>query len=202
MAREPIIEAFGEDLCRLLAGDAVEREMLLDWYDSHTYRPYLENTKTKLNMINTFYPAGCTDCLAAPDGGLIKIIQDGFKRAVNARLAENYDEIYASDFDSKRKQRKLIMEEMQKQITLLSQETVVKIASTTGSVFKLHDSLEEQFKNIKLRGYLEHKEDSQISKKPEYRNLLEGFVQKKVERKDWHGLRGRKKGSNSGRFVC
>ena len=43
---------------------------------------------------------GCTDCLAAPDGGLIKVIQDGFKRAVNARLVENYDEIYASDFDS------------------------------------------------------------------------------------------------------
>ena len=100
MAREPIIEAFGEDLCNLLGGEPVEREMLLDWYDSHTYRPYLEITKTRLNMINTFYPAGCTDCLAAPDGGLIKVIQDGFKRAVNARLAENCDEIYASDFDS------------------------------------------------------------------------------------------------------
>ena len=34
------------------------------------------------------------------------------KRAVNARLAENYDDIYASDFESKRKQRKLIMVEL------------------------------------------------------------------------------------------
>ena len=84
--------------------------------------------------------------MAAPDGGLIKIIQDGFRRAVDEKLADNYDEIYASDFESKRKQRKLIMVEMQKQMTLLSQETVVKIAKRTGSVFNMHDSLEEQFK--------------------------------------------------------
>ena len=67
------------------------------------------------------------------------------------------------------------MVEMQKQITLLSQETVVKIARRTGSIFNIHDSLEEQFKNIKLRGYLEHKENSPIPNNFECRNPFAGF---------------------------
>lgn len=83
MAREPIMKAFGEDLVKLLAEEERrEREMLLDWYDSHTYEPYLRELKVKAGMINTFYPAGSTDILAAPDGGLIKLIQDKFRKAI------------------------------------------------------------------------------------------------------------------------
>ena len=64
---------------------------------------------------------------------------------------------------------------MQKQMTLLSQETVVKIARRTGAIFNIHDSLEELFKDIQLRGYLEHKKDSQISDNSEYPNPSAGF---------------------------
>ena len=77
------MKAFGEDLAVLLSDEgAREREMLLDWYDSHTFEPYLRELKTKAGMINTFYPAGSTDILAAPDGGLIKLIQDKFRKAI------------------------------------------------------------------------------------------------------------------------
>ena len=83
MAREPIMKAFGEDLINLLVEEGPrEREMLLDWYDSHTYEPYLRELKVKASMINTFYPAGATDIVAAPDGGLIKLIQDKFRKAL------------------------------------------------------------------------------------------------------------------------
>ena len=54
-------------------------------------------------VINTFYPAGSTDILAVPDGGLIKLIQDRFKRVVELTLAEDYDAMYASDFDSRKR---------------------------------------------------------------------------------------------------
>ena len=45
---------------------SVDREMLLDWYDSHTTEPDLTETKSKIGLLNTFYPTGTTDILLAP----------------------------------------------------------------------------------------------------------------------------------------
>lgn len=94
--------------------------------------------------------------------------------------------MYASDFNSKQKQRHVVMKHMNTIITTLSQETVVKIGRRTGSTFCLNDSLEEQFKDVKLRGFIKNRNDGEESD-VEYRNIFEGFNSRKSNqaRKKW-----------------
>ena len=94
--------------------------------------------------------------------------------------------MYATDFDSKRKQRHVVMKHMNTIITSLSQETVVKIGRRTGSTFSLNDSLEEQFKDVKLRGFVKNCNDGEDGV-VQYRNIFEGFDSRKSNeaRKKW-----------------
>ena len=71
-------------------------------------------------------------------------------------------------------------------ITTLSQETVVKIGWRTGSTFSLNDSLEEEFKDVKLRGFIKNCNDGEGSV-VHYRNIFEGFDSRKSNeaRKKW-----------------
>ena len=82
--------------------------------------------------------------------------------------------MYATDFASKKKQRHVVMKHMNMIITTISQETVVKIGLRTGSTFTLNDSLEEEFKDVKLRGFIKNCNDGEGSV-VQYRNIFEGF---------------------------
>ena len=94
--------------------------------------------------------------------------------------------MYSSDFESKQKQRHVIMKHMNDIITSVSQETVLKIGKRTGSTFILHDSLEEQFKDVKLRGFIKKGDDAKLGE-VQYRNVFEGFNSSisKEARKKW-----------------
>ena len=63
----------------------------MDWYDSHCDRQALGSLKAGNNTIVLFTENGCTDILAAPDGGLIKTLMTEFRRLLDEHVVNNFD---------------------------------------------------------------------------------------------------------------
>ena len=175
MVREPVIRAYGKDLLKWTGSSNTEKQLQLDWYDSHTDSEFLTTLKTRGNIITMFYPNRCTDILATCDGGLIKSIQDHFKSQVDEMLETYYDQLTGSDTLSKRIQRNLVMSSMNEAISEITTVTVQKVARRCGALFDLHRSLEEQFRGVKLRGYtVGGAEEVRLDEQYNYRNVFEG----------------------------
>ena len=188
MAREPIIRAYGEDLRKWAGHSSSEKLLQLDWYDSHTDEDFLTDLKVKGNFIVLFYPNKCTDILATCDGGLIKNLQDDFRRKVDRELEEHFDTMTGSDTISRRVQRDFIIKTYNRSIEVISTERVRRIALRGGALFSLSSSLEKQFENVKLRGFtVDESEEKQEARQFRYRNVFEGLDDEKSEeaRKLW-----------------
>ena len=188
MAREPVIRAYSEDLLKWAGSSVAEKQLQLDWYDSHTDEDFLTKLKVRGNIITMFYPNRCTDILATCDGGLIKTVQDRFKVEVARMLEDHFDQMTGNDPISKRIQRDFILKTMNEAVSVISTEDVRKIAKRCGAIFELHPSLEQQFNGVKLRGYtVEGIEQVSSTGVFQYRNVFEGFDEEKSVkmRKEW-----------------
>ena len=188
MAREPVIRAYAEDLLNWVGSSSSEKQVQTDWYDSHIDPEFLTTLKAKGNIITMFYPNKCTDILATCDGGLIKTIQDRFRKNVEVMLENHFDRMMATDALSRKIQRDFILKTMNDAIATVTTESVRKAATKCGALFDLRPSLEEQFKGACLRGYTVDGAGEAISVDSfRYKNIFEGAdVTKSVElRKLW-----------------
>jgi len=145
-------------------------------------------TKVKGIFIALFYPNKCTDILATCDGGLIKNLQDDFRRKVDRELEEHFDAMTGTDSISRRVKRDFILRTYNKSIEVVSTERVRRIALRCGALFSLDSSLEKQFENVKLRGFtVSEPEEKCEAGQFQYRNVFEGFDDEKSAkaRKIW-----------------
>ena len=147
------MRAYGEDLRKWAGQGNSEKQLQLDWYNSHTDVDFLTDLKVKGNFITIFYPNRCTDILATCDGGLIKGLQDEFKKHVNRELEEHFDIMTGTDPISRKLQRSFIMKHYNNGIEKVTTEMVQRIAMRCEALFELKPSLEEQFSKVKFRGY-------------------------------------------------
>ena len=177
------MRAYAEDLLKWVGPSVSEKQLQLDWYDSHTDEEFLTTLKTRGNMITMFYPNRCTDILATCDGGLIKLLQDRFKRKVDQMLENHYDKMTGTDYVSKKIQRRFIMSTMNEAIKTISTSNVQSIARRCGALFDLKPSLEEQFNQVKLRGYtVKGTEEKAVGGVFQYRNVFEGINEEKSKK--------------------
>ena len=182
------MRAFGEDLLKWVGSENTEKQLQLDWYDSHTDEEFLTNLKVKGNIITMFYPNRCTDILATCDGGLIKQLQGFFKQGVEKELEDHFDQMTGTDTISRKIQRDFILDSMNTAIEKITTEGVTSIAERCGAVFDLCASLEKQFHKVKLRGYtVDGVEEKLADGTFRYKNIFEGFDEAKSteERKLW-----------------
>ena len=80
----------------------------MDWYDSHCDKEALGTLKSDGDTIVLFTENGCTDILAAPDGGLIKTLMCEFRRILDLHVVDNFESWYSSSPPDS-VQRRLIM---------------------------------------------------------------------------------------------
>ena len=119
---------------------------------------------------------GCTDILAVPDAGAIKLLQDNFFERIDNHLEDNFDRWFSSSRPNSVERRRIMIKfigetwkwfEENHGGRLGEESTLTKLAYKTGNLFKLDRDPIKQFQRAVFRGYDKKLADgSFISKSP------------------------------------
>ena len=105
---------------------------------------------------------GCTDILAVPDAGVIKLLQDDFHNRIDTHLEENFDRWFSSSRPDSVERRRVMIKFIGASWARFEEvhgcgfgheSVVTKLAYKTGNLFKLDKDPVKQFERCVFRGY-------------------------------------------------
>ena len=146
------------DFCKWTndAGCDGEKLLQMDWYDNHCDKEALGILKSESNTMVLFTENGCTDILAAPDGGLIKTLSSEFRRILDLHVVDNFDSWYSDTPPDAAKWRMVMLDAYSRAWSWFQEvhnELPLKVAIRTGCIFPLKEKREDQFNGCVFRGY-------------------------------------------------
>ena len=157
LCREPVFRQLAIDFCKWTTSAGYDGEKLLqmDWYDSHCDNA-LGTLKSDGDTMVLFTENGCTDILAAPDGGLIKTLSSEFRRILDKHVVDHFDAWYSDTVPDAVERRQVMLDAYSRAWTWFGEvhnELPFKVGIRTGCLFPLKDRREDQFNGCVFRGY-------------------------------------------------
>ena len=159
----------------------------MDWYDSHCDKEALGTLKSDGDTMVLFTENGCTDILAAPDGGLIKTLSSEFRRILDKHVVDHFDAWYSDTVPDAVERRQVMLDAYSRAWTWFGEvhnELPFKVGIRTGCLFPLKDRREDQFNGCVFRGYdgIDKKPLNPFANEP-FSHAVARLSKKKLKRK-------------------
>ena len=112
--------------------------------------------KAEADTVILYTPSACTDFLAAPDGGLIRTLQNHFEELLSIHLTKKFDEWFSAlkpNAAARRASMLKFLGETWERFRTEHIEMPFQFGIRIGSFFKLNDNRKKYFQYINWRGY-------------------------------------------------